>query len=513
VPFSVLLRLAIVLAVACAPSDGAVAQPLPPSPAIHVDHGRLGLAPGTSATVIVSGALAPLAIQPSFDGVDATYDAATHRLTVTARVAGSGTLALTDAAGNTATIAVLVAPLAGTIPPAVDVALAGTVTQTFALGQIRAAIERALQRAPGTSLDVHGLTVPATLAPGDAVDTTAGVTIAGRGAYVDVSARTAVHVHVDAGPPPDPAVLWYSDDPEQLDAQTAGVLFHATLDPAIPARLFAYHVAAGTPRTLLLVFRSTAGAHVQVLGTVGGPSPAFAYVGQQSSARFLTERTSGESAVDALSPGVPYAIGLGTLQPGDLLEVIDDLRVVDGGAVDVDVVATAPGDALPPLDAPEVAGDTHGRRGEFALAGIAPIALSLAAGDPDPPPVSVGDALLPNLRAGGRPLGGDYGVVRPIVLHLTNPLPDAQTLYLYELTSGSGGATTTAVFDGDGAPTLVPCVDDATQPRLVKAFPLAGAQTLTVTGTFMTDGASSYPIRFGLSTKPPAPAGGCAPRT
>jgi hypothetical protein len=55
-------------------------------------------------------------------------------------------------------------------------------------------------------------------------------------------------------------------------------------------------------------------------------------------------------------------------------------------------------------------------------------------------------------------------------------------------------------------------VDDATQPRLVKAFPLAGAQALTVTGTFMTDGASSYPIRFGLSTTPPAPAGGCAPR-
>lgn len=477
---------------------------------IRVDRARLGLAPGSAAIVEVSGVSGTLTVQPSFDGVDVSYDALKHRLAVTARTPGNGTIALSDTAGDSATIAVLVAPLAGTIPAAVDVELAGTVSAPFAAARIRDAIERGMQRAPGTGLDVHGITIPAALAPGSVLDALAGVTIAGRGAYVDVSGKTSVHVHVDAEPPLEPAVLWYSDDPEYVGAQADGVLFHATLDPAVPARLFAYHVAGGVPRRLALVLRAPAAARVQLLGTIGGPSPAFSYVGQQSSARYMAERASGESTVLDVAPGTPYELQLGVLQPGDLLETIADLRAIDGGPVDVALVASAPGEALPPLDGPEVEGDSHGRRGAFALNAVAPIALSLNAGDPEPPPVDVGDAMLPNLRPGGRPLGGDYGVVRPIVLHLGNAQAVPAIVYLYELTSGSGGATATFWFDGDGGATLVPCVDDAAQPRLIKAFALAGGASLTVTGTFMTDGASSYPIRFGLTTAVPAAPGGCA---
>ncbi len=149
----------------------------------------------------------------------------------------------------------------------------------------------------------------------------------------------------------------------------------------------------------------------------------------------------------------------------------------------------------------------------FALTGIAPIDLTLGAGAPDAQPASIGDAALPNLRTGERPLGGDYGVVRPFALHLANPSATAFTAYLYELTSGSGGATATLAFDGDAAATLVPCVDDASQPHLIRAFTLAAGETRTVTGSFMTDGSASYPIRLGLSATPPLAAGanGCAP--
>jgi hypothetical protein len=128
-------------------------------------------------------------------------------------------------------------------------------------------------------------------------------------------------------------------------------------------------------------------------------------------------------------------------------------------------------------------------------------------------PVSVGDGTLANQRPDGRPLGGDYGIVRPLALHLANPAPTPLDVYLYELTSGAGGATATLWFAGDAAATLIPCVDDTAQPHLIKAFALAAGETRTVTGAFMTDGAASYPIRFGLSATAPQPAGpsGCTP--
>ena len=120
---------------------------------------------------------------------------------------------------------------------------------------------------------------------------------------------------------------------------------------------------------------------------------------------------------------------------------------------------------------------------------------------------------MPNQRADGRPLGGDYGIVRPLALQLTNTTQAPLDVYLYELTSGAGGATATLWFTGDAAATLVPCVDDTAQPHLIKAFALAAGEMRTVTGTFMTDGAASYPIRFGLSATAPLPVtqGGCTP--
>ena len=115
-------------------------------------------------------------------------------------------------------------------------------------------------------------------------------------------------------------------------------------------------------------------------------------------------------------------------------------------------------------------------------------------------------------RADGRPLAGEYGVVRPLALTLKNTSAAPLNVYLYELTSGAGGATTTFWFAGDtAAATAIPCVDDPAQPHLVKSFALAAGEARSVTGLYMTDGAASYPIRFGLTATPPlpVPANGC----
>lgn len=487
------------------------AQPAP-VPVLRVDRARAGIPIGTSLTINVSGASGPLSVQVPFDGVDAAYDPVTHRLLLTGRAAGSGSITLTDRSGNSTVVAVLVAPLAGTLPSDVDIALAGTVSAPFVAARIRDAVERAVVRQPGTALDIHGVTIPATLAPGDKLEAQAGITLDGRGVFVDVTARTNIHVHVDPVPPLDPGVLLYSDDPEYIGAQAAGVLVRNTIDARTPVRLFAYHVADGAPRRTSLILRAAAPARVQILGTVSGASPAYPYIGQQSSARFLAARTSGESAIVTLVPGAPYEIPFGVQQPGDLIEAIADVRVIDGGPVDV-IVATRPAEApLPLLDGPELPGDSHGRRGVFALTGIPPLALSFSSGAPEPPAISAGDSALPNLRTDGRPLGGDYGVVRPLVLSLKNTTAAPLNVFLYELTSGAGGATATLWFAGETAATAIPCVDDPAQPHLIKTFALAAGETRSVTGLFMTDGAASYPIHLGLTANPPLPVppNGCA---
>jgi hypothetical protein len=401
---------------------------------------------------------------------------------------------------------------AGAVPARVDLTLTGTVQAAYALARIRAAIAALAQRQPGTELDVHGITLAAPLAPGTQLDALAGITIAGKGAFADVSGSTQVHVSVADLPPFEPQYLYYSDDPEYV-AQD-GAIFRATLEPQAPVRLFAYHVAAEAPRRLALVLASDGPARVQLIGASVGPSPAYAYVGQQTTARFLTAHALHEGIIIDVTPDAPSTIDLGTLQPGDLVETIDDLRIVSGGAISLAVVSSATTGPLAALVAgPDAPGDGHGRRGMYGLADIASISLALSsapAADATPDPVTVGMTPLENQIPGGRVLAGDYGIVRRMTLQLANPSDQPVTFYLYERTLG-GSATATLLFDGEDTATLVPCVNDAQQPRLVRSFIVAPQTTQNLAASYMTDGASSYPLEFGLTlTAPlPIPPGAC----
>jgi hypothetical protein len=419
----------------------------------------------------------------------------------------------TPAAAPSATPSIPPLQPAGVVPAAVTIQLAGTVTPAFVTARIRAAIDALTRRAPGTTLDIHGITLDGNLVPGSSLDAIAGVAIGGHGAYADVNGKTNVSVNVAALPPLEPAQLFYSDDPEYIPADADGVLFRGTMAPDTATRLLLYHVAAGAPRRVSLVLQTTGGpARVQRIGAAVGPSPAFAYVGQQATARFLLAQALQEGSILDLAPDVPLELPLGTLQPGDLIEAIDDFRVLSGGAVTLSVVTlSGTSDVATVLAAAELPDDTHGRRGIYALGSVPPIDLALTVGDPDPEPVHAGTIDEPNLRPDGRALLGDYGLVRRITLHLNNPTDRPQSAFLWERTEGTGGATVTILFDGEDAATTIPCVDDRTQPRLVRAFELAPGSTQTIGGTYMTDGASSYPIAFGLSLTPPLaiPPGAC----
>ncbi|HTJ26546.1 MAG TPA: hypothetical protein VMA36_10305 [Candidatus Limnocylindria bacterium] len=489
-----------------APSASASASPAP----ISVGRSRIGIVPGATLRIPVTGGIGRLRAAASFDGLDAQYDPVEHTLILTATTPGSGTVMLNDASGNATTVPVLVAPAAGVVPRDATVELAGTDGAAFVASRVHAAIAAAAQLQPGAAIVLRGLTIPDPLKPGIVLEGRAQVEIDGNGRFVDQLGTTDVHVVVDTLPTLAPQVLFYSDDPETLGATDEGVLFHGTIDAAHPARAYVYHVSKTPGRHLYLALQAPSGARVQILGIAAGPSGAWAYVGHVSTDRYLLERSTQESFVADVPAQTPYLFPLAAFtQPNELIDAIYDLRVLDGGPVQAVVVAAndqTETDTL--LAQPELAGDGHGRRGEFALTGIPPLALAYVAGGPEPPPFTVGFPVFPNLRPGGRALGGDYGVLRQVALQLSNPAPTPQNVYLYEMlgNTGGGGTTTTIWFDGDAAPTEVPCVRLRDQRYLVKAFPLAPGETRTVTGEYMTDGTSSFPLSFGLtSTPPPAP--------
>ena len=113
---------------------------------------------------------------------------------------------------------------------------------------------------------------------------------------------------------------------------------------------------------------------------------------------------------------------------------------------------------------------------------------------------------------------GDYGLIRSVTLALSNPGGTPQALYLYEQPT-AGFVTTTLWFTGDPRPTEVPCVHDPANRYQVRSFALDAGASLSITGEYMTDGASSYPLSFGLTAVPPSPPPGpyspdaCNPRT
>jgi hypothetical protein len=407
------------------------------------------------------------------------------------------------------------------VPSEVSVDLGGTVSQQFALTRIAGAIARRVQLQPGATLAVSGVTIATVLHEGDELEALAQVSIGGTAAFAGVSGTTQVDLRVETLPQLEPAFLFYSDDPEKLTAGDDGVLYRSAIDVAKPARVYAYHVSDVAGRRLFLALRATGGpARVQLLGYAAGPANAFAYVGHVSTLQYLLERSTQESVIVPVDASAPYLHQLGyrALGVGELVAAIYDVRELEGDPVEVEVVAVSgTDDPVARLGEPELPGDGHGRRGEFSLQGVPPMTLRYAVGDPEPSPVPAGNAEIPNLRPGGRPLGGDYGVLRAVALQLSNPQASPQDAYVYEQ-AVSGTATTTIWFTGDPRPTELPCLRDPTNRYLVKTFTLAAGQTLNVAGEYMTDGTASLPVDFGLTAVAPSPPPGpyspdaCNPR-
>ncbi len=361
------------------------ASPTPLAVPIVLDRVRVGIVPGTTVTVSVSGGTGTIGVRASAPNVDVAYDPVAGKASLTGRAPGRASVTVFDDAGDTANVDVLVAPPAGVVPSDVTVELGGNVAPDFAVAKIQEAIAANAQLRPGTHVDVHGAQPSNALHAGDAFEAIARVHVDGANAYVDVNGATNVHLRVESFAQLNPELLDYSDDPESLERGIEGVLYRNELDAAKPARAYVYHISSNSSHDLYLVLRSGANeAHVQLIGSASGPSNAFGYVGHLSTLRYFLQRGAQESNVVDVTPDTPYVLRLGTreLHSQELVAGIFDARVLDGGPVELSVIGASLGtDPLSYAGLPEHAGDGHGRRGEFDLTAVPPMALTYVAGD------------------------------------------------------------------------------------------------------------------------------------
>lgn len=517
-------------AVASSPAP-AIAS-LAPAP-LRVNLPKPQLNAGTCTRLVVSGGVPPYAAAATAGNVAATVQP-DGSIIVAAIRNGRDAVTISDAASATLTVPVLVAPDAGVLPASVALRFAGGgLSAEFAAVVLAAELARRAHVQPGARVAaVSARLLPAGLSTTAPWSGTIPVTLSGQDRWRDVQGSVPVQIDVVTLPPLEPAQLFYSDDPETILGNQAGVVFRTALSAQTPTtRLFAYHEFETVGRQLFLVLRSAGTSHVQLVGDVAGPSYTT-YAGHTMTVRYLQARRLGRSTIATVDAD-PVVIEIGSRSEAQrLVTAIYDLRLLDGDAIDVFVVAGfASGDPTPLalIAAPPalpIVQDLHDRSGVYPLDALGPIMLSAAVTDGKyRRPAAIGTSAVVGAWAvppivGKRYLGGDYGVVRPFRLTMTNATDQPGTIYFYVAPSG-GGATTSILFDGDGLtadgkPKIVepPClVGSKTAPAftdryLLRPFTIAptrGGAPVVVTGEFMTDGGSTYPAELGLALDPPLP--------
>ena len=482
-----------------------VATPAP----LGLVKSAIQLNPGATTAIGLVNAVGPFGVRSSAPNVvTATVDPSTASLVLAAQSAGTATIEVGDGTGHVVTATVLVGPDAGVVPAHLDAVLTGRPTNDFVASQLQAAFARVASLQPGARLVLGDPTLPATLEPGVQVDLPLRVHLDGAGHSVDVDRVTDVHLSIRDMARVAPATLLYSDDPEKVAAD--GVLFRGPVSRASAARLYYYHLAATAGRTILIALEAPANGTVFVGGRGAGPNPAVLFVGQSATYRFLDDAQRHAGGVFSVGPAAPLLLftSAAPLHTGDLVAGALDISVLTGGDVTLSVAAVSnPASIAETLAGEPLPSDGRFRRGVYSLANVSELALAAASDAPDAPPVPIGEkaTALPNLVAGGRPLAGDYGVAHPVTLSLDNREAVPHAFYFYERPIGYP-VTTTISFDGDAAPFRVPCVKTATNRYLIRSFTVPAHTVAHVTGSYMTDGGSTYPLAFGLtSTLPYAP--------
>lgn len=479
------------------------------------------LNPAQQRVVSVSGAVAPLqaTLDKKLVTVSVAPDATSVTITAT-QATGTDVVHLVDAQGAQADIALRVAFNAGTIVGQTTLTVTGNpVDPNWLAQQVSRWVTRLTQAVPGAQKTIGSVAPPpGPLLPGQSVQFTVPVQIAGNAEYFDQAGSTTVTVQSVAADPFSPSLLLYDDDPEHVTQD--GVLFRASVAAGNPARLYYYHDAAQDARRLVVVLSGGAQdpTSLHLIEASAGPNMDVMHVGQTVTKNFLLTKTQGEGIVLDLSQDQPYVLADVAMTARELVAGTVDMRVLSGGPVTVTVLAVSPGvDPRTLMAGPVLPGDGHHRTGVFEIGSFGTDRLAYAAGgadatlvigDTDPTPPSADPA------AAGHDYG-DYGVVHTIDLTMTNPSAENVPAYLY-FRPLAGPARGSFLIGGNLVD--IGCVRLST-PYQIAAFDLQPGQTYHQVVRTMTDGGSFYPAEIGVSATPPQPSAppisapdGCFPK-
>jgi hypothetical protein len=396
-------------------------------------------------------------------------------------------------------------PAAGAIPESVALRVTGDPIDALWLqDQIRKAIGENTVLQAGVTLQVGAYTLPA-LMPGALAAIPVPVQLSGGTQYASVLGTVNVDLQDVAAAPFAPPLLFYDDDPEKLNGN--GVIYRGTVNISSPARLYYYHENTAVPRRLFVVLSGASASSVQLIDSPAGPNIDVMSVGHQVTLGFLQAKPHNEGVVVDLPAGDTVAVDAFDLKPLDGAAGCVEINVLQGGPVQVTVLAAAsatpgtPAADLPALlNQPPLPGDGHHRTGVFNLDSYGNEIIGYSAGGPDAS-VEYGGASPPAVSGSpGHDYGG-YGVLRTLTFQIENALPQPQTAYLYERPLGG---VVRSSFLVDGALVQLGCARLSARYEIGSPMTLPAGTSQVLVET-MADGGSNYPLEVGMTSRAPIP--------
>ena len=447
-------------------------------------------------SIIVGSALNPISAvvrDPSI--VTAVVDQGTQTVALTGKAPGSTTIAITDARGLSSSVPVRVAYYAGSLPPAITVALTGDpASADFVRTQVARSVHNAATLRPGAQIVVGPDDVPfnGELAQDRVAAFNVPVLIQGN-AYFEVDTSTHVRVENVAVPRISPASLMVSDYPERLEEN--GTLFAADLRYEQPSRFLYFHYNPPGQPDRRVVLRaqnlSSEPAIVQFISGRGGPSANEMEAGHTATKKFLVDILQNQGRLIRLPAQSGINLATQDMPAGSIVCNLLQLRVLSGGNVHLTLFAQnatdSPDAALSTADLLQ-ATHKHAR-------GIYPIpefhyATQWNVNDRYLE-LPIGQLALPNAMQ-GQALAGDYGVLESFVVTMQNPLPTPQSVAIYENPRG-GRATGTYLIDG----VLVQSHQVPPFSRYkIRQYVVPARGFVRVTIVTMPEAGSSYPLRL-----------------
>ncbi|HET9029657.1 MAG TPA: pilus assembly protein N-terminal domain-containing protein, partial [Candidatus Aquilonibacter sp.] len=327
---------------AISPSPSITPSPTPPP--VTISPGTLQVPVSTTQTAHINGAFGQftaVAQDPNVVTVTANQD--TQTISVYGKTPGSTVITVTDSRGISAAAGVRVAYNAGDINPYIQIRLTGDpASPDYVKDLVQRTIVAQTHTQPGAQVVVStdDITIHHRLRQDMEKNIDVPVLLQGD-QYFSVSGTTRVNVQNVAVPRIAPDQLMVSDFPEKLTEN--GILFSADLRRGTPSRFlyFHYNPPSEKDRRIVLVAenKSSDPATLQYIDGRGGPTKNEMEVGHNATKTFLVNLTQNQGRLVQIGGNSTKVLTTQELPAGSIVANLLQLRVLDGPAIHLTLVA------------------------------------------------------------------------------------------------------------------------------------------------------------------------------